>query len=94
MTEIDFSFLTPKPKEQEVLGLPVVSEVLGPPIVGEKTETKPPAPKQPPLIATTIEDSYELVVRAMRGRLESNIPMDDDYWKIKNEERIRWTSPQ
>jgi len=59
------------------------------------TPFTPPNPRNPqikevppPMPEASVSD-HNLIGNAMNGRLESDIPLDDDYWRIKNEIMIR-----
>ena len=90
-----------KMPKKETLGEKVVDEKLGEKVINEKVdspiseeERKRAAAKEErpeyPGVPKAVDESYDKVVAAMAGRLESDIPLNDEYWTIKNEEAIKW----
>ena len=63
-------------------------ETLGEKVVNDP-ETKEERPEYPG-VPKAVDESYDKVVAAMAGRLESDIPLNDEYWTIKNQEAIKW----
>lgn len=53
---------------------------------GMRSDERPPAQG----LSKAVEESYDEVIAAMDGRLEGDIPLNDPYWTVKNNEVMKW----